>query len=131
MGFMTTFTVLNDGAENIKRNKEEFADIIYNSLNQVRPKEHGLGNHCNMIITQAPAHADHHKYYVQRQNMVIDVCAFGGDIKTLAESHPDLAESIVSDVEWNAKELRKQLEKIKKKSHDYTDDELDRLSANI
>lgn len=76
MGYLTTITIYNDGCDQIIKNKEKVADILYNACSGEYNNSYrtvGLGNHANLFTIQKPRHADDTTLYLHSGNTVIDV----------------------------------------------------------
>ena len=77
MGYLTTITIYNDGCDQLIKNKEKVADILYNACsgeyNNNSYRTVGLGNHANLFTIQKPRHADDVTLYLHSGNTVIDV----------------------------------------------------------
>ena len=60
MGFMTVVTILNDGWETIKENKEQFVNAIEDGMAAEKGPVHyyAIGNHSNPVIVAKSQHAD-------------------------------------------------------------------------
>lgn len=68
MGYLTTFTIYNDNLDNIKREPEQFTNIIYKAACGVKQDYNGLN-----VITQSPRHANDDALYLHSGNTVINV----------------------------------------------------------
>ena len=107
MGYNTTITICNDGAENIERFPEEFAKIVLDACSGVyeRPgatinRTVPLGNHCNMITVHKPRHMADWAMYVQAGGCVVDV-------STIKEKDDPFITSAIHQMEYELKRLKK------------------------
>ena len=107
MGYLTTITIYNDGCDQIVKNKEKVADILYNACsgeynnNRLHYRNTvGLGNHANLFIIQKPRHADDVTLYLHSGNTVIDV----SEIK---ETDVWAINAAISEMEYRLKQLKK------------------------
>jgi hypothetical protein len=77
MGHLTTITIHNDSANQIKSHSTELSDKISAALCgeqlQYGNKYESLGNDCNALILQKPRHMDDHTLYLHAGNTVTDV----------------------------------------------------------
>lgn len=109
MGFLTTFTVYNDGCDQILKEPEQFAQKVYEGCRDLEEKDFGVGNHCNLVHVQRARHADDHTIYVHMGNCVTEVNPFSREFESLIERCPEFAEKLVKFIEQDAKRLRKVL----------------------
>lgn len=109
MGYLTTFTVYNDGLSEIKDNADKFAEVITEACRSNSAKEIGLGCHVNLIKAQRPLHASDKAIFVHMGNCVTDVSSYMG-IEKLAESNPAFVWRILQFMESEAEYLRSVLE---------------------
>ena len=104
MGYLTTITIYNDGCDQIIKNKEKVADILYNACsgeyNNNSYRTVGLGNHANLFTIQKPRHADDTTLYLHSGNTVIDV----SEIK---ETDSWALNAAISEMEYRLKQLKK------------------------
>ena len=104
MGYLTTITIYNDGCDQIIKNKEKVADILYNACsgeyNNNSYRTVGLGNHANLFTVQRPRHADDTTLYLHSGNTVIDV----SEIK---ETDSWALNAAISEMEYRLKQLKK------------------------
>ena len=85
MGYITTFSIYNDGIENIKENPVEFANSSYECVvNHVgnQPTSIQLGNFSNLIRVQPTRHADDATIYIHSGNCVTEFNAYNIAWKT-------------------------------------------------
>lgn len=87
MGYLTTVTIYNDCADQLKTNPNGLAEDLYNaclSVQRNRGKNYlSLGNCVNGVILQKPRHADDHTLYMHAGNTVIDVYEMEYHLKRL------------------------------------------------
>ena len=112
MGFLTTFTIYNDGTHLIKKNKEEVIEAIYDAMCSREGKDYPIGNHCNLIKSQEPKHADSHTCYVHMGNTVCEMNPWSKETKDILENHESFFNSLLDYLEFTVKHLKKM--KIKK-----------------
>ena len=108
MGYLTTFTIYNDGCDLVKKHPKEFAEIIYKACSQTKPNSYPLGNHCNLIIAQGTRHADDYTIYVHAGNTVCEMNSYSEETKKIMMNHPKFFEKMLRLMERSVKELKKQ-----------------------
>ena len=116
MGFLTTFTVYNDGCDQIKKHPKEFAETIYNACSERKTETYPLGNHCNLITAQGTRHADEHTIYVHMGNTVCEMNSWSNYTKELMKRNPKFFEEMLRLMDNNVKDLKKQFKESKTKS---------------
>lgn len=102
MGFLTTFTIYNDGIDFIENNKEKFADIIIEATKSHEKKQYPLGYHANLITAQIPVHSHCSKLYFCGGNTVLDLDNLE-TLKKIKNSNPKYFKSIISTLDYNLK----------------------------
>jgi hypothetical protein len=107
MGYLTTFTVYNDGCGEIPKHPEEFAQKIYEGCLDHEISDKGLGSHANLIHVQRCRHADDHTIYVHMGNCVTEVNPYSPEFAQLAQKCPEFADKLVRFLEDELKQLRK------------------------
>ena len=107
MGYLTTITIYNDGCDQIVKNKEKLADILYNACSGEYNNSRlhygntvGLGNYANLFTVQKPRHADDVTLYLHYGNTVIDV----SEIK---ETDDWVINAAIIEMEYRLKHLKK------------------------
>jgi len=77
MGFLTTITIYNDSADQLKKHPKELAEKLYSACHGIQLNRgydyDSLGNATNIVTLQKPRHADDHTLYMHAGNTVIDV----------------------------------------------------------
>jgi hypothetical protein len=111
MGYLTTLSIYNDGADILKKEPEKLADIIYNACLGVYDRrghtnQVPLGNHCNLITVQKPRHADDHTVYVHHGNGVTEMNAYSSYTKDLLERCPEYFDTLLKELELQVKSLK-------------------------
>ena len=108
MGFLTTITIYNDSADQLKKHPEELAEKIYNACSGVQINRgydyDSLGNAANILTLQKPRHADDHTLYMHAGNTVVDVYD--------AERSDWATDQFIHEMEYHLKRL-KQIRKEK------------------
>lgn len=115
MGFLTTVTFYNDGADQIKKHPEELAEALTNACMGVQRNRgfdsQALGNHANLITLQKPRHADDNTLYMHAGNTVIDI----EDV--YKEKNEWAINAFINQMAYHLKELKKlkkEIEDVKK-----------------
>ena len=76
MGNITTFSIYNDGLDQIKANPIEFVDKVCEAASRNSQKEFGVGNFYNLVRCQGCRHADDTTIYIHTGNCVTEVNPF-------------------------------------------------------
>lgn len=128
MGFMTEFSILNDGCSLIKENPVEFANKIYDACIDVHsyrkyqqlgyyPTTYsmGLGNFVNMITASTPHHADDRRIYISGRNSFdcLSYASFDKSLQNWATRFPDILDDIIKFLSDELKDLKNLRKKIK------------------
>lgn len=118
MGYMTVVSILNDGWETIKKNKDQFIENIEAGMKSNHSKkfinDYSVGNFANPMEVSKPFHVDMpHIFFVGRNSMTVltdlssdDLNEMGFQLKEIKEARQMLS--------FYEKELE---EKLKKKEH--------------
>jgi hypothetical protein len=98
MGMLTTFTVYNDGIDNILKHPLDLAETIHNACSgTITDKQVPLGCHANMITVQKPRHANSSTLYWHHGNIV-------QDINEIPDSQ---VENAIQELEYHIRRLKK------------------------
>ena len=102
MGYLTTVTFYNDGADELVKHPKELALILSKACMGVQINrgfnQEGLGYRANLITLQKPRHADDHTLYMHAGNTVIDIDdLYKGKNKW----------AFINQMEYHLKELKK------------------------
>ena len=102
MGYLTTITIYNDGADELKKHPEELAEALDQACRGIQRNQgrrwEGLGSHANLLTLQKPRHADDHTLYLHAGNTVVDVY----------EAESDWAiDTFISELEYHLIRLKK------------------------
>ena len=77
MGFLTTFTIYNDSADQLNKHPEDLAEKLTQACHGIQIRAgydyDSLGNATNILTLQKPRHADDHTLYMHAGNTLIDV----------------------------------------------------------
>lgn len=117
MGFLTTFTIYNDGIGEIEKNKKEFAEIIIkaSAYPYNNSKTYACGNHTNLIKAQHPRHADNTTIYVHAGNTVCEMNAYSQETKDILKYNTKFFDEMLNIMKDNVKIMEKQLKEFKNK----------------
>jgi len=121
MGMMTTITIRNDAAGEIKKYPEEFAEKVYNACSgSMRghlssDKEFGLGFHANMAVCQQPIDSHVDRVYVQSGGTVCEMGAYSSYTEHLMHEHTDFFDRMLEHMEYTVKVLKQKRKVIKGK----------------
>jgi hypothetical protein len=108
MGYLTTFTIYNDGANGITKDPIQFADKIDSLIGTTQYEEFHTTTGVNGFVQQS-IHADDKTIYVNAGNCVTEVSPYSKSFKELIKKHPDFARELVEFVEAEVVELKKTL----------------------
>lgn len=106
MGFLTTFTVYNDGIHLIKEYAQDFANKIYEAAISQQSRDIPIGNFCNLIRSQKCRHADDHTIYVHMGNCVFEINPYSQETKNMLERNPEFFEKTIKFLDREIKELK-------------------------
>ena len=75
MGYLTTFTIYNDGVDLLddKEKALKFVEELKDAAHGLQEKDISLGSFCNFCRVQKPRHADDRTIYVHAGNTVLNV----------------------------------------------------------
>ena len=115
MGYLTTFTVYNDGLHIIGERPKEFGEKLHESTRESLDSttKFGLGGFCNIAKVQRSRHADDHTIYVHMGNCLTEVNIFSQEFKQLIKANPEFAKELVNFLDSETKLIKKHLKKIK------------------
>lgn len=114
MGYLTTFTVYNDGVDLVKENAQDFANKIYRAAIGYQTCDLGIGNFCNLVRAQKCRHADDHTLYVHMGNSVFEMNPYSQETKNMLEHNPEFFERVVKFLDREVKDLKAMLKEAKK-----------------
>lgn len=118
MGYLTTFTIYNDGCDLVKKHPEKFAEEIYNGCLGVHSRDgrssdsFGLGYHANLVTVQKPRHADDETVYVHSGNTVVEFNPSSKDFKDLAKRNPSYVKSMLNLMKERVKEAEEMIKAL-------------------
>ena len=119
MGYLTTVTFYNDGADLIKKNQEELAEKLHMActgfFNQDRETAStGLGHHANLITIQKPRHADDKTVFVHAGNTVVNIGKYSSELEWLYNRNPAFFDELLKEAERSVKHMKEIKKKLKK-----------------
>ena len=121
MGYLTTITISNDGADQIEKHPEEFAKKAYNACTGLYTRDKnktggfGVGCHSNMVIVQKPRHADDHTIYVHMGNTVVEMNSYSDATEDLMKNHSEYFEDLLKYMQFQVKDLKRKYKEIHSK----------------
>lgn len=99
MGYLTTFTIYNDGVHLLKDKKyqKKFCEDLYSAASRTREKEEiiSIGCFVNAITAHPPRHADDRTIYVHMGNCTTEINAFSKGTERLVKENPIFAKKIL------------------------------------
>jgi hypothetical protein len=114
MGYLTTFTIYNDGCDEIPEHAVEFAGKIYDACIANRNvTSFGLGNHGNLVTCQKPRHASDNTFYAHAGNTLIEINYFSQETIDNMKRNPEFFKEILDDMAYQVKELKKEFKNYK------------------
>jgi hypothetical protein len=115
MGYLTTFTVYNDGVDLVKEHAQDFANKIYYAAINSQSCELAVGNFCNLVKVQKCRHASDNTIYVHMGNTVVEINPYSQETKNMLERNPEFFEKVVKFLDREVKELKTMLKQSKAK----------------
>jgi hypothetical protein len=110
MGYLTTFTVYNDFAHDIKKDPKQFGEKVYEHICEMETGDVSLeiGNYCATVaIGQHSRHADDLTIYVHMGNCVTEVNPYSRSFQELVNKNPQFADKLINFIEAELEELKK------------------------
>jgi len=112
MGYLTTITIYNDGADQLTNNTEKLGKKIQDACHGVytidgKSGSFGHGYHGNLFTVQVPRHADAHTCYVHMGNTLVEMNPYSKDTKDIMENNPGFFDRLLKHMEYTVKELKK------------------------
>jgi hypothetical protein len=115
MGYLTTFTIYNDGVDLVKENAQEFSDKIYKAaVSYGGTCDIAVGNFCNLVRVQKCRHADDHTTYIHMGNSVFEMNPHSQETENLLRVSPEFFEKAVKFLAQEVKNLKAMLKESKK-----------------
>lgn len=112
MGYLTTFTIYNDGIDSIEKDSKKFCEKLHYAAIYGEQQSFGHGSFGNLVNVQACRHADDWTTYVHKGNCVTEVNPFSNDFEKLIERNLDFAKSLVSFMKSQVRDAEKLIKKI-------------------
>jgi hypothetical protein len=113
MGYLTTFTIYNDGVDLVKDHAQDFANKILKASRSSQAGDIAIGSFCNLVRVQKSRHADECTMYVHMGNCVTELNPYSQETKNLAERHPEFFKKLVKFAEQEVRELKALIKKTK------------------
>jgi hypothetical protein len=107
MGYLTTFTVYNDGCHDIPTHAREFTDAVFKACSSHKTKSYPIGSHANLIKAQKTRHADDKTVYVHAGNTVCEMNFYSDETQELVERNPEFAKEMIDLMQFHATQLKK------------------------
>lgn len=115
MGYLTTFTIYNDGVDLVREHAQDFANKIYYAATGYDGNcDLAIGNFYNLVRVQKCRHADDHTTYVHMGNTVVEMNPHSQETKTMLKHHPEFFKKVVKFLEREVKDLKTMLKEAKK-----------------
>jgi len=107
MGYLTTFTVYNDGIDQIENHPKEFGKKVCEAIRKDVPHTFGVGNHANLVNVQKSRHADDFTIYVHSGNTVCEMNPYSEKTEDLMENHGEFFMNMIKRIEIQLKGLKR------------------------
>jgi len=112
MGYLTTFTIYNDGIDQITQDCDEFCRKLRQGPYLRGTNTFGHGNHCSLVKVQKSRHADDHTVYVHMGNTVCEMNAHSSETEELLKNSPEFFDEMLTYMKRQVEAL----ERLKKES---------------
>jgi len=103
MGFLTTFTIYNDKANNLANHPREITDKLLKACSGIFAKsgvrKFTIGMEQDSVIVQTPRYHDDKTIYVHFENEVFEISSNSWMTNDLKYNHPELFQRIVDFLE--------------------------------
>jgi len=109
MGFLTTFTVHNDSADEILKYPKEFAQEVYDGCVNGKGRRKG-----RFALIQQTRHADNHTFYCHAGNGLFEVSAYSDTTGRLMVENPQFMKDIITEMSNNVRILKRALRETSK-----------------
>lgn len=113
MGYLTTFTVYNDGAyyldpknKDYETHKNHLAEAVFDAMSSRDPKDYRIGGFGNMVSSQVPRHADENTIYVNMGNCLMELNPWSTATEELYIRNPEFFKKLVDFVGQTHRKLR-------------------------
>jgi len=108
LGYLTTFTIYNDGINLVKENAQDFANKIHDASTEYRNDscEIAIGSFCNLVKVQKTRHADDHTVYVHMGNTILEMNPRSEETIKLAKRNPEFFKRLVEFLEEEIKKIK-------------------------
>jgi len=107
MGFLTTFTINNDGIDKILKNSNEFCEKLYNRALKGVTTDFGHGGYANLVKVQKARHANDPTIYAHMRNTVCEMNACSQDTETLMRENPEFFKDMLDYLRQEVGDLEK------------------------
>jgi len=110
MGYLTTFTVYNDFAHDIKKDPKQFGEKVYDHICGMETSyvSMEIGNcFTTVAIGQQSRHADDLTIYVHMGNDVTEVNPYSRSFAELVNKNPQFVDKLINFIETELEELKK------------------------
>jgi hypothetical protein len=108
MGFLTTFTILNDGLDEILKNSDDFCQKLYYAALGGKTTDIAHGHHGNLVKVQRTRHADDNTLYVHMENSLYEMSASSMETEELMRNHPEFFRQMLNYMKRQVGGLEKQ-----------------------
>lgn len=106
MGYLTTFTVYNDGVDLVKTHAQDFAEKVYDAAVGHDVCDLRVGNFSNLVKVQKCRHADDHTTYVHMGNSLFEMNPYSEETRKLLRSSPNFFKKMLNFLESQVSDLK-------------------------
>lgn len=108
MGYLTTFTVYNEGLPLIRKYPGRFVDRIQEACLNMGPysKMIGLGGFSNLVEAKPARHADDCTIYIHMGNCLTEVSRYSQEFQSIIKNNPNFAKDLISFLERELESLK-------------------------
>ncbi|MBU2612274.1 MAG: hypothetical protein KKB62_00955 [Nanoarchaeota archaeon] len=109
MGYLTTFTIYNDGIELIRKDSNEFCEKLKSCALEMKTDTFGHRNFTNLVKVQKSRHADDPTVYVHMGNTLCEMNAYSKETKNIMDKNPEFFKEMLDYMKGQVKKLEKNL----------------------
>jgi hypothetical protein len=107
MGYLTTFTIHNDGIHLILKDCDEFCRNLYDTAVAGKVADFGHGCFGNLVKVQHTRHADDSTLYVHMGNTVMEMNALSPNTMSTMRRNPEFFRDMLNYTQNEARDLKR------------------------
>lgn len=112
MGFLTTFTIYNDGIGEIEKRPKEFANAVCRGVSSGASGRVSIGGFSNVLKIQRSRHSSDNAVYAHAGNTVTEMKAYSRDAEEMCRKNPNAFDELLRVLESEVRELKKMKKEI-------------------